>query len=402
MKVLHLNQFGTNVGGVEAYIADVSRALLAAGHQTRLISFAFEDPSGLMPGTTQVDESGLTATLVGIARVIEDFQPDVAYVHAVYDPRVVRYIGNHLPAVAYIHSPYLFCPGYALYLRRSSRVCQRRAGPGCLVNAQIEQCCFGWNPIRHAWRLQQVHGLLVTTSQLNVLVGSEFMRQRLIANGFQPERVSLLPPLLFSEPTSRYEPPAEPTVILFAGRITPEKGLRHLIQALAPVRNDWQLFVAGDGPDRNACERLAKQLDVRERVHFAGWMASAEMKVLYQRCAFVVVPSLWPEPYGRVGPEAFFHGRPTVAYAVGGIPDWLEDGETGYLATPGNVESLRRAIVRLIEDPDKREHMGRTAQKLTSMRWSAETHVERLLAGFRSAVEGFGRVPHRGRYERCR
>jgi len=391
MKVLHLNQFGTNAGGVEAYIADVSRALLAAGHQTRLISFAFEDPSGLMPGTTQVDESGLTATQIGIARVIEDFQPDVAYVHAVYDPRVVRYIGSRLPAVSYVHGPYIVCPGNALYLRRSGQVCGCTAGPLCLVNAQIEGCVFGRNLIRHVRRLRQVRALIDATSQVNVLVGSQFMRDRLLANGLRAEKVSLLAPLLFCGSALDYVPALDPRAILYAGRVTLEKGLRRLIQALAPVRNDWQLFVAGDGPDRDACERLAEQLDVRERVHFAGWMASAEMKVLYQRCAFVVVPSLWPEPYGRVGPEAFFHGRPAVAYAVGGIPDWLEDGETGYLATPGDVGSLRRVIVRLIEDPDKCEHMGRTAQKLTSMRWSAKTHVERLLASFRSAVEGFGR-----------
>ncbi len=67
-----------------------------------------------------------------------------------------------------------------------------------------------------------------------------------------------------------------------------------------------------------------------------------------------------------------------------------EDGETGYLATPGDVGSLRRVIVRLIEDPDKCEHMGRTAQKLTSMRWSAKTHRE--AAGKLSLCrQGFGR-----------
>jgi len=389
VRILHFNQFGTNAGGVEGYIADVSRALVSEGHETQLVSFASEAPSTLLPNTTQLIGPNLEAVLAGIERVIAGLRPEVAYLHAVYNPQIVRYLGGRLPTVAYVHSPYLICPGYALFLRRSGQVCGRTAGPGCLVKAQIERCCFGRNPIRHLRRLHEVRALLEAVSQVDVLVGSQFMRHRLIANGLRAVKVSLLTPLLFAEPTSEYVSPSHPEVILFAGRVTLEKGLRKLIRALATVRGDWRLIVAGDGPDRDTCELLAEQLDLAERVEFAGWVAPAEMKILYQRCAFVAMPSLWPEPYGRVGPEAFLHGRPVVAYAVGGIPDWLEDGETGYLATPGDVEDLCGAITRLIESPAERERMGRTARDRAGMRWNAEAHIQRLVARFQAAIRGF-------------
>jgi len=389
MKILHFNEFGSTVGGVERYIADISNALASAGHETVLVSFAPEDASKLMPGTVQIVASRTEVVLAGIDRVMDDFRPDVAYVHAVYDPQVIHWILSRLPAIAYIHSPYLVCPGYALFLRRSSQVCGRTAGPGCVVNAQIERCCFGRNPIHHVRRLRQVRSLLEATSKVDALVGSEFMRRQLIANGLSAQRVSVLAPFLVNESVSEYTRTSDPTVILFGGRVTAEKGLRQLIEALKSLQADWQLIVAGDGPDRAACEQLAERLDIAQRIEFAGWVEPAQMKALYQRCAFVVMPSLGPEGFGRIGPEAFVHGRPVVAYAVGGIPDWLEDGETGYLAVPGDVNSLSLAIARLIENPDDQERMGQTARERAGVHWNAETHVQKLVACFQAAIRGF-------------
>ncbi|MBN1875882.1 MAG: glycosyltransferase family 4 protein [Anaerolineae bacterium] len=367
----------------------MSRALIMAGHETRLVSFASERSDDLMPGTTQVVTSDVEAALSDIERVIADFRPDVAYTHAVYDPLVLRWIYGRLPAIAYIHSPYLICPGYALFLRRSVKACDRTAGPVCIVNAQIERCCFGRNPAGHIRRLHQVRALIRATSQVDVLVGSDYMRHRLIVNGLPVERLGLLAPLLFFETASEYVLPPAPEVILFAGRVTPEKGLRDLIQALALLRSDWRLIVAGDGPDRVACEQLSERLHVAQRVDFVGWVTPERMKMLYQRCAFFAMPSLWPEPYGRVGPEAFLHGRPVVAYAVGGIPDWLEHGKNGYLAVPGDVGSLSSAIQRLLENPDECERMGRQAQEGASLRWSAEAHVQKLEAHLQAAIHRF-------------
>lgn len=387
MRVLQVNEFGTLTGGVEGYIADVARALIAAGHETHLVSFAAEDPGALMPHTTQVIGADPKDVLARVDRVIADYHPDVAYLHAIYDPRILRHIVGSLPAVSYIHGPYTVCPGNALFLRRSRQVCRRTAGPGCLVMAQIERCCFGRNPIRHVRHLHQVRSLLRSLSQVDILVGSSYMQQRLIANGLQTEKVSLLPPVIFDHTDLAYVPPPDPGTILFAGRITLEKGLGNLIRALAPLPGPWRLVVAGDGPDRADCERLAEQLGVAGRIVFAGWVTPTEMGVLYQRCGFVVMPSLWPEPYGRIGPEAFRRGRPAVGYAVGGIPDWLEDGRTGYLVAPGDVDNLRDSIERLMRDQEGRERMGRAALERAAARWSSTLHVEKLVMAFRAAID---------------
>ena len=389
MRVLHFNHYGSYAGGVEGYIFDVSKGLTAAGHELRLISFAVEGPERLMPGTAQVTAPLDESKWAALKQIIADFQPDVAYVHAVYDPQVVSWIIRRLPAVAYIHGVYLVCPGNALYLRRSSQVCTRTAGLGCLANAEVERCCFGRNPANHARQLWRVRSLITTTAHVHTLVGSQFMKRQLVANGLFAERVDVLAPVLMVQSLLEYTPPPDPTTILFSGRVTVDKGLRQLVEALAPVRANWRLIVAGDGPDRAECARSAERLGIARRIDFLGWVEPAQMETLYRLCAFVVVPSLLPEGFGRIGPEAYAHGRPVVAFAVGGIPDWLEDGQTGYLAQPGDVAGLGLAIARLLEEPDDQERMGRTARAQANVRWNADTHVNRLVTTFQAAISAF-------------
>ncbi len=389
MRILHVNHFGAHVGGVEGYVADVSRALAAAGHETRLLSLAVEDPCNLMPGTVQVNAASTRESLAGMEQVILQYRPDVAFVHAVYDAAVVRWISERVPSVAYMHGPYPICPGNALYLRKSDRVCERTAGAWCLANAQIERCCFGHNPLRHATRLRNAQSLLGATAGMRTIVGSEFMRGRLLANGFPPGQIRVLAPVLLDEAAVEATPVTDHAVVLFSGRITPEKGLRRLIEALALTKGDWRLIVAGDGPDRNHCEQLAAQLGIASRIQFEGWVGPARMQDLYRGCAFVALPSLWPEPYGRIGPEAFAHGRPAVAYAVGGVPDWLDDGKTGLLVSPGDIAGLSAALSRLLACPEEQQRMGRAAAEQARTRWNGREHARSLVGTFQEAIDGF-------------
>jgi glycosyltransferase involved in cell wall biosynthesis len=329
-----------------------------------------------------------------IEQSIAVFQPDVAYLHAVYDPEIIRWILTRLPSVAYAHGPYLVCPGSALYWRKSETACRRTAGLSCLRYAQLEQCCFGRNPLRHAQRLLNVEAYISAYSTISVLAGSTFMRRQLVASGVPADNVSILSPIISEGTISAYSRPSTPKRLLFAGRITAEKGLAYLIKALATIDAEWDLVVAGDGPDRPACQKLAADLGLQERIDFAGWLSSEDMDQLYGDCAIVVVPSLWPEPFGRIGPEAFAHGRPVAAFAVGGIPDWLEDGQTGFLAEPGNVEDISKKIAFLLERPDEQERMGCLALTRARTSWTAEAHVQELLSQFAGAITAFGQKAH--------
>ena len=159
-----------------------------------------------------------------------------------------------------------------------------------------------------------------------------------------------------------------------------------MIKALASVKGEWELVIAGDGEERERCEALCAELGLRDRVRFKGWLNQEEMAASYEACACAAVPSLWPEPFGRIGPEAFIRGRPVVAFATGGIPEWLENGIHGYLAQAGDIVQLASGIQKLLDSPELRMEMGRRAWEKATTDWSAPTHISRLVHVFEAVV----------------
>jgi glycosyltransferase involved in cell wall biosynthesis len=159
-----------------------------------------------------------------------------------------------------------------------------------------------------------------------------------------------------------------------------------LLRALQRIRADWQLEIVGDGHARVSLEALAGELGVSDRVNFAGWVDDASP--YYERARCVVVPSIWPEPFGIVGIEALSHGRPVVGADVGGIPDWCRDGETGLLAPPGDVAQLASRIESVLRDDQLATDLGAHGREVACQEYGPELHVDRLLRAYRASVDG--------------
>jgi glycosyltransferase involved in cell wall biosynthesis len=162
-------------------------------------------------------------------------------------------------------------------------------------------------------------------------------------------------------------PEAEPAEVLFAGRLSPEKGIEDLVAATTGMN----LVVAGDGPLRDLVPGGL------------GFVAHDELERLYARAAVVVLPS-YREGLPLCVIEAMAHGRPVVASAVGGTPELVEDGVTGFLVEPGDVEGLRSAIGRLLADPGLRRRMGLAGRERIVERCSSERVTAATLAAYRA------------------
>src|SRR5439155_20902002 len=149
--------------------------------------------------------------------------------------------------------------------------------------------------------------------------------------------------------------------LLFVGRMELLKGGATLIDALPIVVDKlgvvMRITFAGEGPQRKAWEKKASKVHARDpglEFEFAGWSDKKRLDEIYAQTDLLVVPSLWPEPFGRVGPEAGLHGIPVVAFNVGGVSDWLINGVNGFLA-PGDLPAaagLATAIIKCLQDLD--------------------------------------------------
>jgi glycosyltransferase involved in cell wall biosynthesis len=163
--------------------------------------------------------------------------------------------------------------------------------------------------------------------------------------------------------------PDEPPHVLYAGRLSPEKGVLELVAAARGI----PLVVAGDGP-------------LRDRVPEAlGFVPHDRLLGLYERAAVVACPS-YREGYGVVCAEAMAYGRPVIASAVGGLRDLVVDGETGLLVPPGDVPALRGALQRLLADADLRRRLGTAGRERARELLSWDRAVEQTVTAYSDAL----------------
>ncbi|MGA2284813.1 MAG: glycosyltransferase [Dehalococcoidia bacterium] len=171
-------------------------------------------------------------------------------------------------------------------------------------------------------------------------------------------------------------------VIGSVGRLSPEKGLKYLLEAMATVIREEpraRLLLAGDGPERAALGRLTSRLGLADRVEFAGEVAHERVPDMLARMDVFAMPSTW-EGFGVAALEAEAMELPVVASNVHGIPDVVEDGVSGILVPPKDVDALSRALLRLLRDGEERRRMGRAGRELVACRYSWTDSTRRMEA----------------------
>jgi glycosyltransferase involved in cell wall biosynthesis len=137
-------------------------------------------------------------------------------------------------------------------------------------------------------------------------------------------------------------------LIVFAGRLTAQKAFHVALEALAGV-DGVTLLVAGDGPERAACERRASELGLNGRVRFLGPQPRARVLELFRAADASLLSSAW-ENFPHTVVEALAVGTPVIATAVGGVAELVRDGENGLLVPPGDPEQLAAAVRRFLSD----------------------------------------------------
>jgi glycogen synthase len=229
---------------------------------------------------------------------------------------------------------------------------------------------------------------------------SDSVRSVYAAAGLSPADISIIPPLgVAAEGIVRQWPapprPAGPTLqLLYVGRLVEEKGIHVALESLRHLKEmspglDIRLDVIGNG-DPGYLERL-KQLSAGPlsgiaTVVFKKGMAREEVLSQYRNYDMLLVPSTWQEPFGLIILEAMSQGVPVVASRVGGIPEIIEDGESGLLVPPGDPLMLAEAIKRLVDEPPLRERIIDNGIKTVEGRFTEGKILDQMEAYLRRAL----------------
>ena len=375
-----------------SYLRRLASALAAAGDSVQVV----HNDRGAQPepgvrddyveGCTRYGQAAdRAASAAGEAvAAVAAFHPDVVHVQSCNNFTLEAALRSRYPATKTLHV-YDFCPSNTKYHHALERECGHPTSVLCLPRLGYKRCTTSRRPTVWAGMYRRaVDANRNNAGYQRLIVASAHVRAQALATGYPAAQVAVVP---YFVNIGADAPATEPRTILTAGRLTREKGFDFFIDALACVPRPWRAIIAGDGMERAALERHAAKAGLSGDIDFAGWQDEDGMRALYARASVVVMPSRWPEPSGIVGLEAMAHGRPVAAFAVGGIPEWLQDGVTGRLAAAGDSAALGTVIAAILSDAPAASAMGAAGRERAAAEFSAARHL--------SALTGiYGALPH--------
>lgn len=223
---------------------------------------------------------------------------------------------------------------------------------------------FNWG---ERWVLKQIdYGLMGTESAAEIWRQKGYEKPCAVVPQFGVD-VSLFQP--------RSSQAANTSVkIGYIGRLVHEKGIDLILQALAKIKNNWELTIVGGGPERANLQSLCDELSIAEKVTFRGLLSSMEMPAVYQELDILVIPSRtmsnWKEQFGRVIIEAMASKVAVIGSDSGAIPDVI--GDAGLIFAEDDTPQLQTHLQNLIQNPQERQHFA------TKGRQRVETHFTQV------------------------
>lgn len=322
-----------------------------------------------------------------ITHVLDRFQPDIVHVHNTFpliSPAIFHAIGKRAARVLTLHNYRLYCP--AAIPMRDGKVCTECLDKRSPMPAMIHGCYRGSRaatlPLAFSVGLHRALG--TWTKQVDAFIClSEFQRELMIEAGLPREKVHVKPNFYPGNPDVVAWPERKPYVV-FAGRLTAEKGVVNLIRA-------WQawgisapeLRLVGDGELRPELERMADGLPVR----FLGQLPADKAQAEIASASLQILPSEWFEGFPMVVREAFAFGTPTAVSDIGPLPSIVENGKSGIVFQPANPQSLLQEVRTAWETPGLLKHLGQGARAEFEGKYTEEANYATLMEIYHKAID---------------
>lgn len=319
MKILVYLEKSDVRGGIEIFAERHVARLRADGHEVKMVS-AIDKRQPTAGRQSAIDFSAFDEVVVhkcSDVSTLEKFPPE----------KTVYYVHDHEP----------ICPRSYAYTPLKHN-CTRSGGLWpCIFCAPL---CRNWkNALSRV--LSQSRRKRAMAGFRKLVVISEFMKGRLVANGIPAEKIEVKPPVIRTGETGAEDVTSGRKIdLLYVGQLIRGKGVQLLFAAMARMKTPRMLDIVGTGNMEPKLKALAAQLGIAGRVRFNGFQSNPQDWMRAAKC--VVVPSFWQEPYGLVAAEAVALGRPVVAFAVGGLPEAC--GGKATLVPPGDIAALADAL----------------------------------------------------------
>ena len=405
MHVVLANKFLYPRGGAERAVLRLGAALQARGHQVSW--FGMQHPDNRVEGEHVELVRHRDYHAQGAARfrdaasmlyswearrrfaaLLERARPDVVHVHNIYHqltPSILDAARQRaLPVVMTVHDYKLVCPRYDMLRRGQPCDACVEDGPVACVRYRCGGSLARSILLASESALHRSRGSYDAVQRF--LTPSRFLLGVLQRAGWETHRLQHLPN--FAPTPQAPEPHAEterhPERFVFAGRLSAEKGLGTLVEALRTLGRG-NAVLCGTGPLEESLRQAARALPVG-RLEVRGPLAPELLWHEMRRSAFTVLPSECFENAPLAILEAMLQGRAVLASNLGGIPELVEDGVTGMLVEPGDVAAWVAALETAMSAPERLRAMGVKAQQRVVAHFDLEHHVSALESVYREVA----------------
>lgn len=357
LKILIVNKFYYPRGGDCVAALSMEKLLKEKGHEVAVFSMQYPlnlpSPwSRYFPPTVNFSGKGLINKLKASIRIfysievinsfsilLKEFKPDVVHLHNIHSylsPVVARIASRYgIRVVWTLHDYKLICPVYT-----------------CLRNNAPCELCFvnKWNVVKYKCMKKNLFASILSWAEImywnrnrlerftHIFISpSSFLKQKMIMAGYPAEKIRVLPNFMHTLPDTTA---AKGNYYCYVGRISEEKGIHSLLEVAQSL--PFPLKIVGDG-------ELLKQYQDRfqmSHIEFTGHLSTAQTLDIIRKARFLVIPSLWYENNPFCIIESLCCGTPVLGADIGGIPELIDDGHTGFLFEPGDPEALKSGIIQ--------------------------------------------------------
>lgn len=412
--ILQINKFHYIRGGAERYYFNLSRLLKQQGH--KVIHFSMDDPrnfpspfkdhfvSNLEISSPQMGLGGLKKagriiysleSRNKMKELVKIYRPEIAHVHNIYhqiSPSILSVLKkNNIPVVMSLHDYKLISPNYKFMC--GARICEHKGHyykeifHRSIKNSYLASAlCVAEIYIDKIFKLHQRNVDLF-------LAPSEFIKNKFVEYGFDERKIKVLPYTLETEEYSSFLPTGRgKKFILYLGRLSEEKGIEVLIDAMGELNNiypnmagDVTLKIVGEGPLEEKLKLKVQNLNLNN-IEFIGFKLGKALKQVVAESLAVVVPSAWYENSPLAIYEAMALGKPVIGSRVGGIPELVQENITGLLFEVGNHQELAAKIHYLLNNNERLLSMGEAARDACH-KFNFKEHYGKIMEVYREVLQ---------------